>query len=140
MRAHEASANCAPIPQDEQEKEYIEFEHHNINELFHNIKSFEYFKTSNYSNLINFIDDDEFQVYVYGHSLGISDRTLFKEIFENKNCLSIKIFYYQKDENTNDYTEKTYNISRHFTNKIDMRNKVVSYDLSEFLPQNVKKY
>ncbi len=48
-------------------------------------------------------------------------------IFEHINCNRIKIFYYQKDEKSNDYFEKTQEISRHFKaeNKGIMRNRIV---------------
>jgi hypothetical protein len=56
---------------------------------------------------------------------------MLKEIFEHKNCKSIKIFYYKKSENENDFTEKTYDISRHFTDKGLMRKKIVPFQKSK---------
>jgi hypothetical protein len=116
---------------DEHDKHYLEFEGEKNYELFKHIKSFNYFKTSNYHNLIRFINSEDFQVYIIGHSCGLSDRTMLKEIFEHKNCKSIKIFYYKKSENENDFTEKTYDISRHFTDKGLMRKKIVPFQKSK---------
>ena len=118
---------------DEHNKEYKSFEEINNYELFKHIKSFQYLKTSNYQELISFINSNYFQVYILGHSCGISDRTMLKEIFEHEKCLSIKLFYYQRSKNINDndFTEKTYEISRHFENKGLMRKKVISFDKSE---------
>src|SRR5690606_18117762 len=89
---------------DEYDKSYGEFENFKNKELFRHIKSFGYFKTSNYHDLIRFLGEGDFQVYILGHSCGLSDRTMLKQVFENENCKSIKIFYHQLNDNTNDYT------------------------------------
>jgi hypothetical protein len=120
---------------DEHDDDYKGFENKNNNELFQHIKSFNYLKTSNYQDLIRFIYASEFQVCIMGHSCGLSDRTMLKEIFEHDNCKSILIYYHKwgNDINQNDYVEKTYEISRHFTDKGTMRKKVVSFDKSKHL-------
>lgn len=121
---------------DETDKRYSDFENEGDNELFKHIKTFEYLKTNNYSNLTRFLAIEEFQVHIYGHSCGLSDRTMLKEIFEHNNCMSIKIFYHEK-EGTNDYTEKTHEIYRHFTDKNMMRNKVVNEQNCRAMPQPI---
>jgi hypothetical protein len=121
---------------DETDKRYSEFENEGNNELFKHIKTFEYLKTNNYSNLTRFLATEEFQVHIYGHSCGLSDRTMLKEIFEHSNCMSIKIFYHEKD-GSNDYTEKTHEIYRHFTDKNMMRNKVVNQKYCRAMPQPI---
>lgn len=120
---------------DELDKRYVEFENDNNNELFKHIKSFEYLQTNNYDSLIRFIDDDDFQVHIYGHSCGLSDRTLLNQIFEHDNCKSIKIFYYKKPDGSDDFTEKIHEISRHFKDKVKFRNRVVNKDNSEPMSQ-----
>ena len=116
---------------DEYDKDYKDFEDKKNNSLFEHIKSFGYFKTKNYHNLIRFLDSDDYQVYIVGHSCGLSDRTMLKEIFENEKCKSIKIFYHQRNDGTNDYREKTMEISRHFEDKGLMRKKIVTFELSK---------
>lgn len=98
------------------------------------IKSFSYFKSPNYHNLIRFIESDDFQVYVVGHSCGLSDRTMLNMIFEHENCKSIKVFYYNNSEGDN-FTELTEEISRHFTNKKEMRKKIAHKKISHEFPQ-----
>jgi hypothetical protein len=122
---------------DEFNKSYLEFEDLKSKELLKHIKSFGYLKTTNYHNLIRFIDSDDFQVYIFGHSLGLSDRTMLKEVFEHDKCKSIKIFYHKKDENFNDYADKTFDISSHFTNKGIMRKKIASFEISLPMPQAI---
>src|SRR5690606_28537321 len=113
---------------DEIDADYLEMEKTNNNEFFTHIKSFEYFKNSNYNDLIEFINSDSYIVYIWGHSCGLSDRTLLNMIFEHDNCAAIKPYYWNKKDGTNNYTEITHNISRHFKNKLKMRNRVVSFD------------
>jgi len=120
---------------DEFDEKYIKFEDDKNNELFKHIKSFEYLQTKNFYLLTRFIESNDFQVHIYGHSCGISDRTMLNQIFEHNNCKSIKIFYYKIDEKNNDFTDKTYEISRHFKNKTMLRKKLVPLDLSKEMPQ-----
>lgn len=111
---------------DETDDNYDVIEKLNDNELLRHIKSFGYFKTDNYYRLLRFIEQPEgYQVFVVGHSCGLSDRVMLKRIFEHKNCKSIQIFYHRKCDGTDDYTEKTQEISRHFDHKNEMREKIV---------------
>lgn len=119
---------------DELDADYALMENTKTKGFFKYIKSFWYFRTQNYHNLIRFIESDNFQVYVLGHSCGLSDRTMLNMIFEHPNCKSIKIYYHgRKDENN--FTETTEEISRHFKNKSSMRDKIVPLLASSRMPQ-----
>lgn len=120
---------------DEMDNDYKQIEDKNDNEYLKNIKSFQYLHTQNYKRLLNVIDSDLFQVYLMGHSCGLSDRTLLNTIFEHENCCSIKIYYHQKEDGSDNYTEITQNISRHFNDKKLMREKIVNKTLCKPLPQ-----
>ncbi|MFN8297441.1 MAG: AbiH family protein [Chitinophagales bacterium] len=120
---------------DEVDKHYNEIEDLNENEFFKHIKSFDYFKTSNYSKLLRFIESEDFEVFVMGHSCGLSDRTMLNTIFVHQHCKSIKIFYNPNDA-VNDYRNKTYEISRHFNNKASMREKIVPFPECSPMPQH----
>jgi len=119
---------------DELDEFYLRMEHEKTKGFLDYIKSFWYFKTSNYHDLIRFIDSDDFQIFILGHSCGLSDRTMLNMIFEHQNCKSIKIFYHKHDERTN-FTHLTQEISKHFRNKGEMRKKIVSFDRSSPMPQ-----
>lgn len=124
---------------DEMDKNYKIIEELNENVFFKHIKSFKYFQNSSYQKLISFIEGKEnFEVYVLGHSLGLSDRTMLSEIFNSPNLGKIQLFYYKKDDVTDDYIEKTYEISRHFKDNARMRVKIVSKDKSLPMP-NLKQ-
>ncbi|MNP98414.1 hypothetical protein D3C85_110310 [compost metagenome] len=122
---------------DEMDDDYKSIENENNNDYLKNIKSFQYLHNSNYRRLLNWIETEKFQVYIFGHSCGLSDRTLLNTIFENKNCRSIKLFFHKSDTDDN-YTELTHNISRHFNNKPLMRSKIVDKTICVQLPQNVR--
>lgn len=120
---------------DEMDDDYKAIENLDNNEYLKNFKSFQYLQNSNYKTLLDFIDSTKFQVLVMGHSCGLSDRTLLNTIFEHNNCRSIKVFYHQKEDGTNNYTEIIQNISRHFNKKKLMREKIVNKTLCQPLPQ-----
>ncbi|MCS4436226.1 bacteriophage abortive infection AbiH family protein [Aquiflexum gelatinilyticum] len=110
---------------DELDEEYLKFELQNNDNLYEHIKSFKYLQFDHYRKLLEFIEGLPFQVHLYGHSCGLSDRTMLSTIFENENCISIKIFFHEK-KSGNDYEKKTFAISRHFKSKASLRSKVVN--------------
>ncbi|MDT0646341.1 AbiH family protein [Zunongwangia sp. F260] len=112
---------------DEVDSYYKQMEDLNDNELLRHAKSFGYFKNSNYKRLLGFIDSGHFEVWVVGHSCGLSDRVMLKKIFEHPNCRVITIHHFINRE-VNDHTEKTYQISRHFDNKELMRERIEPFD------------
>jgi hypothetical protein len=120
---------------DELDESYLKMELERSKGFFEYIKSFWYFKTSNYHNLIRFIDAKPFQVLILGHSCGLSDRTMLNMIFEHEQCKSIKIYYYGEKDGPNNFKTLTEEISRHFKNKSQMRKKIVPFDLSQPMPQ-----
>lgn len=93
-----------------------------------------YFKTSNYANLVRFVDSNPYEIMVLGHSCGLSDRTMLNMIFENDNCANIKIYYHKRLDGNN-FTDTTEEISRHFDNKDKMRRRLISFDKCEPMPQ-----
>jgi len=115
---------------DEIDQKYSDIENENNNEYFKNIKSFKYSITKNYRNMLRFIHSDNYQVFIMGHSCGLSDRTLLNTIFEHQNCKSIKIFYFVDAVGNDSYNETYMNLSRNYKSKQKMREIVVSKDLS----------
>lgn len=118
---------------DEIDKDYLEIENLNDNEYLKNIKSMKYLESDSYKRLLEFINSNNYQVFIFGHSCGISDRTLLNTLFEHKNCSSVKPYYRKKDDGTDNYSEMIRNISRNFTDKASMRDKVVNKKFTEAL-------
>ena len=123
---------------DEMDDHYEKIENINDNEYLKNFKSFQYSQNSNYKKLLDYIDSGKFQIYIMGHSCGLSDRTLLNTVFEHKNCRSIKVFYHKREDGTDNYTEIIQNISRHFNKKSMMREKIVNKSLCEPLEKNIR--
>lgn len=127
---------------DELSEDYQKLENLNENDVLENVKSIRYLETDNYRNLLSFIESDQYQIYIMGHSCGISDRTLLNTLFEHENCVSIKPFYYEREEDgvkKDNYRELIQNISRNFNDKRIMRSKVVNKKYCNPLPQVDKK-
>ena len=120
---------------DEMDKHYPEIEELNNNEYLNNVKSIKYLESEKYRELLDFIKSAPYQIYIMGHSCGNSDRTLLNTLFEHENCVSIKPFYYQKTDGTDNYRELVQNISRNFKDKKLLRDRVVNKTYCEPMPQ-----
>lgn len=117
---------------DDVHSRYKELEEENNDDILKYIKSFYYTYSNNYQRLVDFILDEKYEVYIVGHSCGLSDRTLLKTIFEDQNCISIKIYTYQ---GANEHFYKTIAVSRHCENKALMRHKIIPFDIHAVIPQ-----
>ena len=118
---------------DELDGEFEKLNNLNDSECLRNMKSIRYLDADNYRNLLTCITSGPFQVCIMGHSCGNSDRTLLNTLFEHKNCVSIKPYYYKKDDGTDNYQELVQNINRCFTDNKLMRAKVVNKEFCESL-------
>lgn len=116
---------------DEIGEEYAQLEKLNDNNYLENIKSIRYLEADSYKRLLTFVDLSEYQIFIFGHSCGNSDRTLLNTLFEHDNCVSVKFYYWQKDENEDDFSDIIRNISRNFNDKVSMREKVVNKNYSQ---------
>ncbi len=111
---------------DELDKGYNKLRDKNYNECLRYMKSIKYLESDNYRQMLDFIESAPFQILIMGHSCGISDRTLLNTLFEHKNCVSIKPFYYKNEKGKDNYLDLTINISRNFTDMKLMRDRVVN--------------
>ena len=119
---------------DELDEDYKKLMDKNENRCLNNIKSIKYLESSNYRAMLSFIESEPYQILIMGHSCGISDRTLLNTLFEHKNCVSIKPYYYKDKETGKDnYLELVQNISRNFKDMKLMRDRVVNKSFTETL-------
>lgn len=118
---------------DELDDDYKKLQKLNDNECLTNVKTIKYQESDNYRKLLSFAESAPYQVCIMGHSCGNSDRTLLNTLFEHKNCISIKPYYYIKDDGTDNYLELVQNISRNFTDMKLMRDRVVNKTYCETL-------
>lgn len=111
---------------DELDDDYLNIEKLNDNRFLDNIKSIKYSESDNYKKVLEFVNSDIYQIFIMGHSCGTSDRTLLNTLFEHENCVSIKTFYHQKDDENDNFSDVIRNISRNFNDKTKMRDRVVN--------------
>lgn len=116
---------------DERDDEYEVLMKKNDNEYLQHIKSFRYLEASNYRDMLSFIESAPYQLCIMGHSCGLSDRTLLATLFEHRNCVSIKPYYYKRKDGTDNYRELVQNIARNFKDPTIMRDRVVRKDRCE---------
>jgi len=115
---------------DEIDEDYKSIENLNDNAYLENIKSIKYLETDKYKKLLEFLNSGDYQIFIFGHSCGNSDRTLLSTLFEHKHCVSIKPFYHKREFDDN-YSEIIRNITRNFSNKAILRDKVVNKEYCE---------
>ena len=118
---------------DELDDNYKKLLKDNNNEYLKNIKSINYLNYTNYRELLSYIESAPYQIYIMGHSCGLSDKTLLNTLFEHDNCVSIKPFYYINKDGRDNYTDIVQNISRNFTDMKLMRDRVVNKTFCEVL-------
>lgn len=118
---------------DELDENYKKLLKDNNNEYLKNIKSINYLNYTNYREMLSYIESAPYQIYIMGHSCGLSDKTLLNTLFEHENCVSIKPFYYINAEGRDNYTDIVQNISRNFTDMKLMRDRVVNKTFCETL-------
>ena len=117
---------------DELDDDYKRIQNLNENECLRHIKSIKYLEADNYRRMLEFVESSPFQIVIMGHSCGNSDRTLLNTLFEHKNCVSIKPYYYKNKETGKDnYLELVQNISRNFKDMKLMRDRVVNKTFTE---------
>lgn len=110
---------------DEMDSDYKKIVNKDDNRLLSNIKQIKYHESDNYHKVYSFIESEPYQIVIMGHSCGISDRTLLNTLFEHKNCVSIKPYYYKRDDGNDNYIELVQNITRNFNEDKVMRNRMV---------------
>lgn len=112
---------------DEQNESYQIMEKTGDNEYLKYQKSSYYSQNNQYQRLLNAIELP-YDVFVIGHSLGLSDRILLKTIFENDNCNYINLCYRGGQSG---HFKSRMNLSRHFSDKSKLRERLL-YPFDEF--------
>ena len=114
---------------DEEDNSYFDLVNKNNNEFVKNIKSNLYNK--NYVQLKRILSSN-MSAYCLGHSMGLSDRTLLRELFTHRNLNTIKLFYYKNQAH---YDNLRINVSRIFLQDKSYKTKILDFESSEKMPQ-----
>jgi len=116
------------------------------NEFLTNIKTYQYMDNSDYAEaigLFNHSSQSKYDVWVLGHSLGKTDKTLLKEIFNSSICHKIRLFkrepYTDLELASIDWPRERFNdlkyaICRIMDDDALARKKVISYEDSVSFP------
>jgi hypothetical protein len=109
------------------------------NNFLENVKHYNYLQRKNYDSLLSYLDHKEFDVQIFGHSCGNSDRTLLNEIFEHKNLSKKGVHILRRGDVSEDEQRKYFNdiviqLSRVLNNSADVRKKVKNFEDSEIMP------
>lgn len=125
----------------DQNDHYQEMKNLEIEEFLHFFKTFDYLQDINYDKIYSeaLSKYDEYEVYVVGHSLGMTDKTLISEILNSEKCKKIYLF---KRGDLKDNSQKVrrefrllnYAASRILTDEKDLRRKLVNFKNSSFFP------
>ena len=124
-------------------KEYQKIKDLEENKFLENFKTFAYLKNNNYNKIYDDILDnnsiDEYIVFVLGHSLGATDKTLLEEVFNNAKCKKIHLFKRRNLKGNEEKLEKSFNnlvfsASRILRNEKDLRKKILNYEDSKYFP------
>ncbi|WON93894.1 AbiH family protein [Sphingobacterium sp. UGAL515B_05] len=103
---------------DENKEIYSEIESLYDDDWLVPLKSFHYFRNEKYQQLLGFIANGDYEIYVIGHSCSTTDRTLLNMLFENDACKKIHVYHYS---GINSYLTTAYNIARNFNDKVKLR-------------------
>ena len=118
---------------DEMTEYYKKLENLDDENVLKHFKTHYYHSNDNYAKLLFEVENFEFDVVVFGHSLGLSDRLLLNTIFENENCKAIHLFHSGGES----HFKKRIALSRHFDDKKAFRKKLM--EENEYLKVERKK-
>lgn len=118
----------------EEHPNYKKIEALEDNRFLKYMKSSHYAKRSEYQSILYNLNK-EYEVYIYGLSCGLSDKLLLNEILENDNCKQIRIFFHKYKDESDNFEDTYNNISRSFSNKSKLREKVISKRETDVIKQ-----
>ncbi|SDR71117.1 AbiH family protein [Christiangramia echinicola] len=125
----------------DQNDDYREIKMLEEDEFLRYFKTFDYLNNSNYDKVNDEAIDkfSDYEVYILGHSLGATDKTLLSEILNSDKCKKIRFFKRTDLENhpsliQSNFRELTYAASRILTNERELRRKIVNFEDSVSFP------
>ncbi len=126
----------------DQNRDYEEIKNLENNKFLENFKTFQYLKDDKYMKLYADILDNEsikdYVVFVLGHSMGTTDKTLLEEIFNSPKCKKIHLFkrsdLEEEEEVKKSFNELVFAASRIISNEKDLRKKILNYKESDYFP------
>ncbi|WP_417888210.1 AbiH family protein [Zunongwangia sp.] len=125
----------------DQNDDYREIKMLEEDEFLRYFKTFDYLNNSNYDKVSSEAIDkfSNYEVYILGHSLGATDKTLLSEILNSEKCKKIRFFkrtdlVKHPSLIQSNFRELTYAASRVLTNERELRRKIVNFEDSVSFP------
>ncbi|MBN4070251.1 hypothetical protein JYT76_01055 [Olleya sp. AH-315-F22] len=117
---------------DETNPQYKSIVNKDDNRWLTNLKRQQYNLANPYEQLIQVLNQGKkTEVFVIGHSLGMSDKSLLNQILDHDSVSTIKLYYYKDRKG---YRKLNDNLSR-IVNSNTYNNKIVSLPNSKIIPQ-----
>ncbi len=126
---------------DDGNKDYLLMKESGIDEFLKNFKTFHYIQDYNYRKIIDELSSSkDYEVYILGHSLGATDKTLLSEIMDSDKCINIHLFkrndLLDENEKQTELQKLVFNLSRILKHDKDSRKKIVPIELCSHFPYN----
>ena len=102
-----------------------------IYEAMLHIKPNHFSKNSKYSDLLAFCEEGDFEVFVVGHSMGMTDHHILASIFERPNCKNISLFHRGTRQ---DFMKRVVALANHFGDRKLVQSKIRTYNQEQVLP------
>ena len=125
----------------DQNVDYQEIKDLGFDEFLRHFKTFDYLNNRNYDLIQSQALEkySDYEVFILGHSLGLTDKTLLSEIINSEKCKKIHFFKRKDLEGEPDkvkqsFRELSYAASRIVTNENLLRKKIVNFEQSTFFP------
>lgn len=128
---------------DDDSEEYLEMKKTKKDEYLENFKTFHYLEDNQYRKLMNLIFNiEDYEIYILGHSLSLTDKTLLFEILSPQKCKNIHLFKRTdlelEGDKIKDIKKLHFNISRILNNDADSRKKIIPITNTPHFPFNQK--
>ncbi len=107
----------------------------NNNNFVSNIKKFNYLYTNNELSLKTWMNEEDFNLFILGHSCGISDKLILHQIFNSTKLNKIIPFYYK---NRQGYFDMMVNIDRIIDDYSKSRQERVAFNKLATFPNSYK--
>lgn len=124
---------------DDDSEEYKLMKKTGRDEYLENFKTFHYLENNNYRELIDVLDGlENYEAYILGHSLSLTDKTLLYEILSPEKCYNIHLFHRsdisEEVKKKREIKKLHFNISRILNNDNGSRKRIIPIKLSPHFP------
>lgn len=130
---------------DDQNKDYQILKDKNESMVLEHFKTIDYIMDDKYEKYLDKLNNVlDFNCFVFGHSLGMTDKTLLQEIFDNPKCNKVHIYRRTRNDSKSNCSDEVWqrekfkntsmSLLRIMTHEKDFRSKVVNFTKADIFP------